>query len=433
MTDQKTPELPPPAQDTDMQWHAQKLESLGQLAGGIAHDFNNILSIIEGHAEIAIKQLENGTLTPDHLERIRAATARGAGLTQQLLAFGRQKVGVLERLDAAKSLAGIKLLIQPLFGARVRVDFALPAAPLWVEAGEDHLAQIVLNLALNARDALPAGGEVIITCKTCAPDALPPGLRGQSPPRDYMCLSVTDNGTGISPAVLPRIFEPFYSTKERGRGTGMGLAVVYGIVQQLGGIIDVKSCMGAGTSVHVYVPLATAEPQAEKSLAEQWQQESGGLRGRTVLLAEDEPELRDILGFMLEGLEMKVLRASNGNEAMAMAQEFADEIDFLLTDVVMPEMDGISLAETFAARSPDTKVVYMSGYPLFGAEKGLRVPDTAAFISKPIQEDTVRQVLERALERRAQRERAVEDRARAAEEQGRRGREEKTNMDDSDQ
>jgi two-component system cell cycle sensor histidine kinase/response regulator CckA len=395
-----------PAQGISL--HAQKLEALGQLAGGIAHDFNNILSIIEGHTELALKQLQTGNLTPEQLERIRAATARGAGLTRQLLAFGRQKIGVLERLDAVKALAGIRLLIDPLFGAAVRADFSLPAAPLWVEAGEDHLAQIILNLALNARDALPAGGDVMISCMACGEGALPAPLRQRPEARRYLRLSVTDNGVGISPAVLPHIFEPFYSTKERGRGTGMGLAVVYGIVEQLGGLIDVRSHPGEGTAVHVYLPLAVPEG-AQQNLPDSWRREAGALRGRTVLLAEDEPELRDILGLMLEGFEMKVIRASNGNEAFDLQREFAGEIDFLLTDVVMPEMDGIALAEIFAARRPDTNVVYMSGYPFLNAEKGLRVPDTASFISKPIQEDTVRQVLERALERRALREAATKD------------------------
>lgn len=362
MTDAEPTAAPAPddkntaASAPDMQLHAQKLEALGQLAGGIAHDFNNILSIIEGHTELALKQLESGTLSPEQLERIRAATARGAGLTRQLLAFGRQKVGVLERMDICKALSGIRLLLQPLFGAAVRVDLSLPARPLWVEAGEDHLSQIVLNLALNARDALPAGGDVLISCMACGEGALPDALRARGSAREYIRLSVTDNGCGISPAVLPHIFEPFYSTKERGRGTGMGLAVVYGIVEQLGGAIDVRSRVGEGTAVHVYLPQAAADAAAP-ALADRWQREGGGLRGRTVLLAEDEPELQNILALMLEGFEMKVLRAGNGNEAFALQQDFMGEIDFLLTDVVMPEMDGIALAEVFARRRPQTNVI----------------------------------------------------------------------------
>lgn len=389
----------------DMPLQAQKLEALGQLAGGVAHDVNNILSIIEGHAELALRAAESGRSTAEHLERIRAATARGAALTRQLLAFGRQKIGVLEPVETGAALIGLRVLLEPLFGAAVRVDVALPAQPLWVEAGEDHLAQIVLNLALNARDALPLGGTVAISCMACGEGALPPPLRARQDGRAYLRLSVTDNGVGIPPSMLPHIFEPFYSTKDRERGTGMGLAVVYGIVEQLGGVIDVRSRLGEGTAFHVYLPLC-AGAEATPPLAESWQRQAGTLRGRTVLLAEDEPELRDILGLMLEGFEMKVIRASNGNEACRLQEDFIGEIDFLLTDVVMPEMDGVALAEIFARRRPHTNVIYMSGYPLAPADGpcGPRLPDTACFIGKPLQEDTVRQVLERALARRALRE-----------------------------
>lgn len=398
MTDKKQPDLPIDA----MPLHAQRLESLGQLSAGVAHDFNNILSIIEGHAELAIKQLQNGTLTVEQLERIRAATARGAGLTRQLLAFGRQKIGVIERIDLCQSLANIQVLLEPLFGVGVRCNVSLPSVPLWVDADEDHLTQIVLNLALNARDALPAGGDVHISCMACGDGALPLPLRQRGDNRSYVRLSITDNGSGIAPSVLPHIFEPFYSTKERGRGTGMGLAVVYGIVEQLGGIIDVRSRPGEGTAMHVYLPQSSAEDT--QSLNGAWERQTRGLRGRTVLLAEDEPELRDILCLMLEGFEMKVMAASNGNEAMRLQQQFDGQIDFLLTDIVMPEMDGVTLADLLSRGRPDTNVVYMSGYPFLKDDKGLRIPDTASFIRKPLREDAVRQVLERALARRDARE-----------------------------
>lgn len=398
MTDKKQTDLPP----DDTLLHAQRLESLGQLSAGIAHDFNNILSIIEGHAELAIKQLQSGTLTTEQLERIRAATARGAGLTRQLLAFGRQKIGVIERMDICASLVNIRILLEPLFGAGVRFDVSLPAAPLWIDADEDHLTQIVLNLALNARDALPAGGDVHISCMACGDGALPVPLRQRGDNRAYVRLSITDNGSGIAPSVLPHIFEPFYSTKERGRGTGMGLAVVYGIVEQLGGLIDVRSRPGEGTAMHVYLPQSSHEDM--RGLNSTWEHQTRSLRGRTVLLAEDEPELRDILCLMLEGFEMKVMAASNGNEAMRLQQQFVGEIDFLLTDIVMPEMDGVTLADLLSRGRPDTNVVYMSGYPFLKDDKELRIPATASFIRKPLRQDTVRQVLERALARRDARE-----------------------------
>jgi two-component system, cell cycle sensor histidine kinase and response regulator CckA len=389
-----------------MQSQSQKLEALGQLAGGIAHDFNNILSIIEGYTEIAIKQLAAGTLTADQLDRIRLSTARGAGLTRQLLAFGRQKIGIVDHMDIADSLRKNAVLLQPLFGERVDLQLTVPDQPLWVEAGDDHITQVLLNLALNARDALPMGGTVQVSCMRCGAGSLPIAVQARAGAQSFVRLSVVDNGTGISPAVMPRVFEPFFSTKPRGQGTGMGLSVVYGIVDQLGGAIDIRTHPGDGTAVHVYLPeaipaRATAGGMEADILP--------SLRGRTILLAEDEPELRDVLALMLEGFEMKVITASNGNHAMELQKIFKGDIDFLLTDVVMPEMDGVELAEIFAARRPATNVVYMSGYPFLSDGRSLNVPDTASFISKPLQEDTVRQVLERALQRRDARQLRGED------------------------
>lgn len=389
----------------DIQPHAQKLEALGQLAGGIAHDFNNILSIIEGYTEIALKHLEAGTLTPDQLERIRLSTARGAGLTRQLLAFGRQKIGIIDSMDLGAAVNNACILLHPLFGELVKLNITIPKTPLWVEAGEDHITQIILNLAINARDALPMGGDVAISCMSCGAGSLPPAVQAKDSGEGFIRLSVVDNGTGISPSIVPRIFEPFFTTKPRGQGTGMGLSVVYGIVDQLGGVIDVRTHPGGGTTMHVYLPAAKAP--ALRGAAQQTDV-LPLLRGRTILVAEDEPELRDIIGVMLEGFEMKVMSAANGNQAMELQQMFRGEIDFLLTDVVMPEMDGVELGEVFAARRPDTNVIYMSGYPFLKEDRALNVPDTATFISKPLQEDSVRQVLERALLHRDARRNAEE-------------------------
>lgn len=389
---EKKPDVIPP--------HAQKLEALGQLAGGIAHDFNNILSIIEGYTEIALKHLKDGTLTAEQLERIRLSTARGAGLTRQLLAFSRQKIGIIDSMDVSAAVRDACVLLHPLFGEKIKLNITTSPTPLWAAAGEDYITQIVLNLAINARDALPMGGDVSVTCMSCGAAALPPAMQEKDTGHGFVRLSVVDNGTGISPHIIPRIFEPFFTTKPRGQGTGMGLAVVYGIVDQLGGIIDVRTQAGGGAAMHVYLP-ASAAPALPAM-----PQDAGilpSLRGRTILVAEDEPELRDVLGIMLEGFDMKVITASNGNHALELQQSFSGDIDFLLTDVAMPEMDGVELAQVFTKRRPDTNVVYMSGYPFLKEDRDMQVPDTASFISKPLQEDTVRQVLERALQRRDKR------------------------------
>lgn len=361
----------------------QKLEALGRFAGGIAHDFNNILSIIEGYTHLAVKSLKDGTLTPQQLEKILISTQRGAGLTRQLLAFGRQKVGIEETIDLCAVLERQKVLLTPLLGDAVTFSMALPPHPLWIVASEDQITQIVLNLALNARDAMGAGGQVVIVCD---------GGEG------HAVVSLSDTGAGIPPDIMPRIFDPFFTTKPPEQGTGLGLSVVYGIVDQLKGKISATSSP-RGTTFMVTLPLAAAVLPAQAPAAFQ----GASLQGKTVLLAEDEPELRDILGLMLSGFDMRVLRASNGNEALQVQREFPGQIDFLLTDIVMPEMDGLRLGKIFGVQSPETNVIYMSGYPLLEGERGLDVPKTAAFISKPMQEDTVRQVLERALERQRER------------------------------
>ncbi len=364
---------------------AQKLEALGRFAGGIAHDFNNILSIIEGYTNIAVKNLQNGTLTPQQLQKILLSTQRGAGLTRQLLAFSRQKIGVEQTTDLCMALENQRVLLQPLLGEMIEFGLILPPHPLWIEAADDQITQIVLNLALNARDAMPGGGKLMILCHE---------------KQGWAEITVSDTGAGIPAHVLSHIFEPFFTTKGQDQGTGLGLSVVYGIVEQMKGRIGVTSSPKTGTTFTVALPLAAA-PLAETDLC---RDRPPSLKGKTILLAEDEPELRDILGIMLSSFDMRVLHASNGNHAMQIQQEFGDKIDFLLTDVIMPEMDGVKLGKLFGTQRPDTNVIYMSGYPLRDGQAGLDVPKTAAFISKPMQEDTVRQVLERALERQRERE-----------------------------
>jgi len=396
---EKKPDVIPP--------HAQKLEALGQLAGGIAHDFNNILSIIEGYTEIALKHLREGTLTPEELERIHLSIARGAGLTRQLLAFSRQKTGIIDSMDLCAAMHDACVLLHPLFGEKIGLNVTMPPSPLWVEAGEDHITQIILNLAINARDALPMGGTVGISCMSCGAGSLPPAMQAKDAGEGFIRLSVVDNGIGMPPHIVSRIFYPFFTTKPCGQGSGLGLSVVYGIVEQLGGVIDVRTHPGGGTAMHVYLPAAAAPPLPADM--QDGAEILPSLRGRTILVAEDEPELRDVLGIMLEGFEMKVMTAANGNHALALQQSFKGDIDFLLTDVAMPEIDGVVLAEVFARRRPDTNVVYMSGYPFRAEGRAPDVPDTANFISKPLQEDTVRQVLERALQRRDARRAAEEN------------------------
>jgi two-component system cell cycle sensor histidine kinase/response regulator CckA len=374
---------------------AQKLEALGRFAGGIAQDSNNILSIIEGYTHMAIRQLKEGTLTPAHLQKILSSTQRGAGLTRQMLAFARQKVDADDKTDIVETLRQQNVLLGPLLGGKIALRMMLPESPAWVAASADQVMQVVLNLSLNARDAMPEGGELRVTIAECPPEMLPRRLKEKDPGKPCMRLSFTDSGRGIAPDVLPRIFDPFFTTKQSPQGTGLGLSVVHGIVDQVGGVIEVESKEGAGTTFNIYLP--TALPG---NIVLEDRRGAVSLAGKTILLAEDEPELRDILTVMLEDMEMKVLPASNGNHALQVQEDFGGPIDFLLTDVVMPEMDGARLGSLFSSLRPDSNVIYMSGYPFIDGKPGFGLPKDAMLLGKPLAEETVRAVLERALARR---------------------------------
>lgn len=376
----------------------QKLQALGQFAGGIAHDFNNILSIIEGYTHIALRQLKEGTLAPEQLQKILKSTQRGAGLTRQLLSFGRQKIDVDEKINLAETLRQQHVLLKPLLGETVQLFMTVPENPVWLRATSDQITQIILNLALNARDAMPKGGELAIMCMSCPRGSLPKELKEKNAGEGYIRISVVDSGSGIDPAHLPRIFDPFFTTKDQGQGTGLGLSVVFGVIDQLKGHIEVSSKVGEGTSFDFYLPLA--EPPAD--IAEK-EEKTRDLSGKTILIAEDEPELRDILIDLFKSMRMTVLSSSNGNHALMVQDDFEGEIDFLLTDVVMPEMDGVKLGEMFQSLRPTSNVIYMSGYPFMDGRKDIQVPKDEPFISKPLREDVVRRVLERALERQRER------------------------------
>ena len=389
--------------DAESSQHSQlqKLNALGQFAGGIAHDFNNILSIIEGYLHISIRQLEKGTLKPEQLQKMLKATQRGAGLTRQLLSFGRQKVGVEEKVNLVEAMHQQYTLLRPLLGEGIQLFMTVPEESVWINAMPDHLTQIILNFALNARDAMPQGGELAIMCLSSLKCRLPKNLREKYPESSFICISIVDSGTGIPADILPNIFEPFFTTKDQGKGTGLGLSVVYGIIDQLKGSIEVSSVPGEGTSFDIYLPVTSA-PVADVIVFNNVKSRCSLVR-KTILIVEDEPELREILVGMFEGMKMNVLSAGNGNHALIVQDEYEGEIDFLLTDVVMPEMDGVKLGEMFRSVRSDSNVVYMSGYPFMDGRKDIQIPDGEPFIRKPIQEDGIRRVLERILELRRER------------------------------
>jgi len=374
----------------------QKLEALGQFAGGIAHDFNNILSIIAGYAEVGLQQAQHGNVSPEIFQKILTMTDRGSGLTRQLLAFGRQAIALEQKINVAAALSEQRALLKPLLGEGIGVFLIKAPVHLWISASSDQFMQIVMNLAINARDAMNGQGELAIIAERCLGHDLPQVLTTSD--RAYMRLSVIDQGCGIPQDKISKIFDPFFTTKAVGQGTGLGLSVVFGIVSQLGGYIDVKSVEGEGTEFRVYLPIVEA-PEEEKQLAP-CAENALGLEGKTILIAEDEPMLRDVLSIMMRDMKMKVLTAVNGMDALEIQRTYTGSIDFLLTDIVMPEMDGVKLAKMFSAARPDSNVIYMSGYPLSDGGRFVEIDTDVPFISKPLRGDMIRSVLTRALERK---------------------------------
>lgn len=379
----------------------QKLEALGRFAGGIAHDFNNILSIIDGYANRALRDLVAGELHPDTLHKILLSVERGAGLTRQLLAFARQNLDLEDTLALDKAFAEQAILLKPLLGECIVMSLPQVNAPVYLHMSSDQFAQIMVNLAINARDAMNGQGHFTVTAALVAAAQMPPHLSARMAGRDMLLMQVSDDGPGIPPHILPHIFDPFFTTKGKateGRsGSGLGLSVVYGIVDQLGGAIEARTGEKGGAVFDLYLPLAEAPEEKDKPADE------GGvinLQGRTILLAEDEPELRDVLTLVLEDMQMKVLPAANGNDAMRVQADFDGDIDFLLTDILMPEMNGMQLSDLFSQERPQTNVVLMSGYPFGDGQSQLSVPPEADFLRKPFREDKIRQILERALARK---------------------------------
>lgn len=294
-----------------------------------------------------------------------------------------------------------RVLLHPLLGEGISLYLHPPGHACWADISADQFTQIILNLALNARDAMKGKGELAIILTTCPRARLPAALRRKTEKRDYLRLSVIDNGHGIASSMLPHVFDPFFTTKPGRTGTGLGLSVVHGIAEQIGGCIEVNSKLGEGTVFDVYLPQSQHPPEIGLVGGAA---NPEGLKGRTVLLAEDADDVRDVLSLILSDMQMKVLTASNGNEALRLQSDYEGNIDFLLADIMMPEMDGTHLGDLFSSVRPDANVIYMSGYPFMDNKRHPEMPQGADFISKPFREDKIREILTRALERRSLRQ-----------------------------
>ena len=379
---------------------AQKMEAIGQLAGGVAHDFNNLLMVISSFTELVS---ESGPINDDqkhHLEEVLKASRRAAGLTRQLLAFSRKQVLAPSVLDLNSVIADLGKMLPRLIGAHIKVQMPAKATDARVEADRGQLEQILMNLAVNARDAMPNGGTLILEVNQAEFDTTHIGPSYKIPPGSYVMLAVSDTGEGMDAETQSHIFEPFFTTKERGKGTGLGLATVYGIVKQSGGYISVYSEMGVGTTIKMYFPRADKALPTDPNRSGE-SRAAGGKE--TILLVEDEQALRIAAREFLQRRGYTVLQAADGAEALRVHAQHTGRIHLLVTDVVMPGGTGLELAEKLENLNPRLRVLYISGYTggSVGSVAGLEAG--ASFLQKPFALETlarkVREVLDAAAQR----------------------------------
>ena len=359
---------------------AQKMEAVGRLAGGVAHDFNNLLTVIQGYAELLGASLANDPERSESLGEIVRAAERAAALTRQLLAFSRRQVLETRVLDLGAVVADTEKMLRRLIGEDVEVVVVKPATLGHVKADPGQIEQVLLNLAVNSRDAMPGGGRLTVELADVTLDAPFTTSHDSIPSGRYVVVSVRDTGSGMDAETLGHLFEPFFTTKEKGKGTGLGLATVFGIVKQSGGYVDVASAPGAGTTIRVYLPRTDA--RTTSGVRPRVSSRSGS---ETVLVVEDEAAVRNLVRAVLERKGYVVLAAQDGAGALELVDKHAGVIHVLLTDLVMPGMNGRDLAARVSARRPTIKVVFMSGYTAdvptdLGTEGG------PAFLSKPFNE-----------------------------------------------
>jgi PAS domain S-box-containing protein len=378
---------------------AQKLEVVGQLAGGLAHDFNNLLAVIIGRSQLLRARLGREDRLRRHAELIEETAQRGAGLTRRILAFGRKQVAQPQVLDLNALVAGMSTLLRQLVGDDVELTTELQPDLGWVNADPGQIEQVIMNLVLNARDALAGGGRLTIETANRRLDeayaARHPGAR----PGEHVMLAVRDTGRGMAPATQARLFEPFFTTKADGKGTGLGLFTVYGIVSQSGGHIRVESEPDRGTTFTIYLPVHLPRVDAPGETVEPSVSRPAPARGsEVILLVEDRVDVRDMTREILEEHGYSVLVATHGREALSVSDRHQDVIHLLLTDVVMPQMRGPELAQHLMRRRPGLRVLYMSAYTDGAPELAGVLNHGTAFLQKPFAPDglvrAVRQLLD---------------------------------------
>jgi two-component system, cell cycle sensor histidine kinase and response regulator CckA len=376
---------------------SQKMEAIGQLAGGVAHDFNNILAVIQMQAGLLRAEQNLLPTHTDYAGEIEKAAQHAASLTRQLLMFSRRQTLQPRDLDLNGTIAHMVKMLHRILGEDIHIQLKYAPGPLLIRADAGMMDQILMNLTINSRDAMPKGGQLVIETSTVNFDELAAAQSPPARPGSFACLSVSDNGCGILPDVLPRIFEPFFTTKNAGSGTGLGLATVFGIVQQHQGWINVHSEAGQGTTVLVYLP-RLAGPQDKTETPYSQLSSRGG--SETILVVEDDSVLRAVVRNALTRLGYQVVEAATGISALEVWNQNHAEIRLLVTDLMMPDgLNGKELALQLSRKNSNLKVIYTSGYRADIAGKDLRLEEGVNFLAKPFQIVKLAQAVRNSLDR----------------------------------
>lgn len=360
---------------------AQKMEAVGRLAGGVAHDFNNLLTIISGYSQMLLDALDANDSARRDIEPIIEAAERAAALTRQLLTFSRRQVVQPKLLDVNRQVSRMNRMLRRVIGEDVELVTSFKSEAGRIKADPGQLEQVILNLAINARDAMPQGGKLTIETAEIELGGGPADTPRELPPGRYVVLALSDTGTGMDAEVMSHLFEPFFTTKGKGKGTGLGLSTVYGIVKQNHGEVIINSEVGRGTTVRIYFPVAEPAGKVRPELAPRSAAARKGTE--TILLVEDEEEVRRLAREMLTRQGYTVIEAGSGAEAMRIWRDRFNSIDMLLTDVVMPRMSGRELADKLRGSRPELKVMYMSGYTDDVMARHGVLDSGTAFLSKP--------------------------------------------------
>ena len=376
---------------------AQKMESVGQLAAGVAHDFNNILTIIQGHSGLLMSRPNLSPAMTTSIQAVLFAAERATSLTRQLLMFSRKQVMQTKPIDLKGVVGNMSKMLQRLIGETITLQCKSSSQLPSINGDAGMMEQILMNLAVNARDAMPKGGQLIINTDLVTINEAHVKLHSDTRTGNFICLQVQDTGSGMDAATMKRIFEPFFTTKEVGRGTGLGLATVYGIVKQHSGWIEVNSRIGHGTAFKIFFPVSARAPESQTEIIVPSTQVRGG--GETILVVEDEPVLRDLAHVILQDCGYSVIQAASGVDALTVWQKHQGAVDLLLTDMIMPDgLSGKDLAESLLGHKPDLKIIFTSGYNVDDLGADLVPKNGSQFLQKPYTRITLAQAVRDCLD-----------------------------------